>query len=432
MDYKYSNIEREMQVYGYDSMVKSHCRGCHGGCGVYIYIKDGKVVKIQGDPECPINHGTLCSKGLAAAQIAKRLGGDRFRLASKFAIVNEKAVWDAIIEEEVPHPVKMLIFISSNPILTRANSKEVDRALREVEFMAVCDFFLTPTAELADIVLPSATWLEMDYTGDFWKRHGWLLTRRKAIQVGECRSDHEILNDLAHRVGQGEFWWDDFEQGLDYILQTSGMTWKEMKDNHDRIRGPVEYYKYKINGFSTPSRKLELSSTVLEQMGYDPLPQFRETPEGHGNEELYKEYPYILITGPRQPGFFHTENRQIPWLRELHKDPIIEMHPDAAAKEGIGEGDWACIETARGTVRQRARITSGIDPRVVSAQHGWWFPEIKDGAHGWDVSNINVLIRNDYDNYDPAMCATHMRCLLCKIYPESKGESSHEAHCQDR
>ena len=52
-----------MEVYGYDSVVKSHCRMCHGGCGVLVYVKDGKIAKIAGDPECPINHGTLCSKG---------------------------------------------------------------------------------------------------------------------------------------------------------------------------------------------------------------------------------------------------------------------------------------------------------------------------------------------------------------------------------
>ncbi|MEE8541651.1 MAG: molybdopterin-dependent oxidoreductase [Desulfobacterales bacterium] len=138
-------------------------------------------------------------------QAAKRLGGERFRLAGNFAIINPKCVWDAILKKE-PYPVKMLFLISSNPVMTRANAKEVYRALEEVEFMAVADFFLTPTAELADIVLPAATWLEMDYIGDFWKRHGYLLPRRKVIQVGECRSDHDMLNDLAHRVGQEEYW----------------------------------------------------------------------------------------------------------------------------------------------------------------------------------------------------------------------------------
>ena len=63
--FTYSNVDREMEVYGYDSVTKSHCRMCHGGCGVLVYVKDGKVAKIAGDPDCPINHGTLCSKGLA-------------------------------------------------------------------------------------------------------------------------------------------------------------------------------------------------------------------------------------------------------------------------------------------------------------------------------------------------------------------------------
>src|SRR3990172_7101473 len=147
---------------------------------------------------------------LPDAQREKRLGGERFRLAGNFAIINPKCVWDAILEEK-PYPVKMLFFISSNPVLTRANAKEVYRALEKVEFMAVADFLITPTAELADIVLPAATWLEMDYIGDFWKRHGWLLTRRKVVQIGECCSDHEMLNALAHRVGQGEHLCDTFQ-----------------------------------------------------------------------------------------------------------------------------------------------------------------------------------------------------------------------------
>ena len=69
MPFTYSNVDLEMEVYGYDSVVKSHCRGCHGGCGVLVYVKDGKIAKIAGDPDCPINHGTLCSKGLASIQL---------------------------------------------------------------------------------------------------------------------------------------------------------------------------------------------------------------------------------------------------------------------------------------------------------------------------------------------------------------------------
>ena len=360
-------------------------------------------------------------KRLPKEQAAKRLGGDRFRLAGNFAIINPKCVWDAILEEK-PYPVKMLFFISSNPLLTRANASEVYRALEKVEFMVVSDFFMTPTAELADIVLPSATWLEMDYVGDFWKRHGYLLPRRKAIQVGECRSDHEMLNDLAHRVGQGDDWWDTFEGGLDYILEPMGITWQEFK-KMDYLKGETTYRKYKTKGFSTPTRKFELASTLLEKWGYDPLPQFREPPESPiSTPELTRDFPYILITGMRQPGFFHTANRQVPWLRELHPDPTVEIHPETAKKEGIENGDWVVIESPRGKVRQRAKLTPRIHPQVVGAQHAWWFPEKKEPEHGWKDSNINLLTDNAYEACDPAMGATSVRVLLCKIYPEKKGD----------
>jgi len=367
---------------------------------------------------------------LPPEQAAKRLGGDQFRLAGNFAIVNPKCVWDAVLTEE-PYPVKMLFFISSNPLMTRANAREVHAALEKVEFMAVADFFITPTAELADIVLPAATWLEMDYIGDFWKRHGRLLPRRKVIQVGECRSDHEMLNDLAHRVGQGEHWWDDFEQGLDWILEPSGITFQDFLKN-DCVRGEVRYRKHEERGFSTPTGKFELYSTKLEEWGYDPLPQFREPPEGPVNRpDLYAEFPYILITGARQPGFFHSENRQVPWLRELHPDPVVELHPDAAAREGIADGDWVVIESPRGAIRQRAKLTEGIDPRVVSAQHAWWFPERRDPGHGWDESNVNILIDNSFTNCDPAMGATAIRTLLCRVRPETEADRERLAHAAD-
>jgi anaerobic selenocysteine-containing dehydrogenase len=367
-----------------------------------------------------INVGHFGAHGmLSKEQFAKRLGGDRFRLASRFAILQPRCVWDAILEEK-PYPVKMLFLISSNPVMTRPNARDVYRALEKVEFMAVADFFMTPTAELADIVLPAATWLEMDYIGDFWKRHGYILPRRKVIQVGECRSDHEMLNDLAHRIGQGQYWWDNFEQALDYILHPMGLTWNDFK-KMNYIRGDMKYYKYKEKGFSTPTRKLELWSTILEKMGYDPLPQHREPPESPvSTPEVYKDYPYILITGVRQPGFFHSENRQIPWLRELHRDPIVEIHPDTAAREGIHEGDWVIIESRRGKVRQRAKLALGRDPRIVSAQHAWWHPEDRSPGHGWDQSNINILTEDALDGMDPAMGASNLKTALCRIYPENR------------
>ena len=131
--------------------------------------------------------------------------------------------------------------------------------------------------------------------------------------------------------------------------------------------------------------------------------------------DLAEEYPYILNSGLRTPTFFHSANRQIPWLREIRPDPIVEIHPETAVNHQIEEGDWVWIESPRGKARQRAKLNDGIDPRVIVAEHGWWFPENKDSGHGWEISNINLLTDNSYESMDPVMGATNLRVLLCNI-----------------
>jgi anaerobic selenocysteine-containing dehydrogenase len=106
----------------------------------------------------------------------------------------------------------------------------------------------------------------------------------------------------------------------------------------------------------------------------------------------------------------------IPLLREINPDPIVEIHPQAAEKHDIKDGDWVFIESPRGRIKQKAKLTTGIDPRVVAIQHGWWFPEIKTPDHGWNKSNSNIITDNDPKGYDVAMGATNLRVLMCRIY----------------
>ncbi|MFC2045512.1 molybdopterin-dependent oxidoreductase [Chloroflexota bacterium] len=353
---------------------------------------------------------------LTQEQKGKQLGGNTYKLAKTVALVTPKMVWDAILTGQ-PYPVKAVQLHGSNPVITRANAAEVYKALSQVEFMVVADFFLTPTAELADIVLPAATWLEMNYLGQFWWRNGYVLPRRKIVQIGECWQDHKIFNELGKKMGQQEFWFNTVEDALDNILEPSGLTWEQVKDK-PFIKGEMKYRKYEKEGFATPSGKFELYSNIMRRWGYDPLPVYREIPESPISQpEMNKKYPYILTAGARTPVFFHSEHRMIPWLREIHPDPIVEIHPQVAKKHGINDGDWVFIESPRGRVKQRAKITTGIDPRVIAAQHGWWFPEIKTPDHGWDRSNINILTDNDPGGYDVAMGSTNLRVLLCNIYP---------------
>ena len=351
-------------------------------------------------------------KRLPPEQRKKRLGGERFRLADSIGVINPKAVWEAILDEN-PYPVKGLFLISTNPLITRANARSVKAALEKVDFLVVADFFLTPTAREADIVLPSATWLEVDYVADFWKRHGLVMARQKAVQIGGCWSDYKILNELGKKVGDERDWWPTVKDALNYILSPSGLTWEEFCQR-GYLRGDQVFGKHLHNGFSTPTRKVELYSTRFDRFGYDPLPGYLEPAESpRATPELLKEYPYTLITGARIPYFFHSENRMVEPLRRRHPDPLVEINPHVAKEKGLTEGDWAEITSCRGSCKQRVKITEGVPDGIVAAQHGWWFPEEKD--LGWDRSNINLLTENDFEGCDQAMGSTNLRTLLCNI-----------------
>ncbi len=345
---------------------------------------------------------------------AKRLGGDRYKLGARVAFITPKVAWESILTGK-PYQLKAGLLVGTNPVITRANAREAYAALKKLEFLAVADFFLTPTAELADIFLPAATWLEQNHVADNWKRHGFVLARQKCVEIGECWQDHKIFMELGKRMGQE--WWDTVEDALDYLLEPTGLTWEQFKGK-GYLQGKMTYYKYKERGFSTPTKKVELYSTILEKWGYDPLPKYTELPESPvSRPDLLEEYPYILNAGLRIPTFFHSANRNIPWLREIRPDPLVEIHPETAKRHGIKEGDWVWIESPRGRAKERAKLNDGIDPRVIVAEHGWWYPEMKDPGHGWKISNINLLTDNAHATMDPAIGATNLRACLCKIYP---------------
>ena len=350
---------------------------------------------------------------LSPEQAAKRLGGDKYKLASRMYMITPKCAWDAVLTGK-PYPVKAGYLVGTNPVITRANAKEVYEALSKLEFLAITDYFLTPTAELADIFLPAGTWLEDNHVADNWKFHGYVLARQKAVEIGECWQNHKIFMELGKRLGQK--WWDTVEDALDWLLEPTGLNWEQFKEK-GYLKGEMKYYKHKERGFSTPTRKVELWSTVFEKWGADPLPGYAEIPESpYSRPDLAEKYPYILNTGLRIPTFFCSANRQAPWLREIRPDPFMELHPDTAAKHGISAGDWVWIESPRGRIKQRARLNSDIDSRVVTAEFGWWYPEIKDAGHGWDISNVNILTDNSHESMDPLMGTTNLRVLLCNVY----------------
>ena len=176
-------------------------------------------------------------------------------------------------------------------------------------------------------MLPAATWLEMDYIGDFWKRHGYILL--PAAQGGGGARVPKRPRDAQRSgppVGQGEHWWEDFEQGLDYILEPMGITFQDFK-KMDYLRGDLEYRKYEKKGFSTPTRKFELSSTLLEKWATTPCPSIASRPRApRARPSFMRNTPTSSSPACACRGFFHTENLGLPWLRDLHRDPVVEIH----------------------------------------------------------------------------------------------------------
>ena len=351
---------------------------------------------------------------LPEGQREKLLGGDKYKLGASINRLTPHVVWDAI-ETGDPYPVRALVVFASNQLMARENANRVHKALKKVEFFAAVDIFKTPTTELADLVLPAATWLENDNIADYWKVHGYVFPRLKVVEPrGEAWPDHVILNELGKKLGFRDEFWDTYEESLDFILEPAGLTWDEFK-KMPYLRNEPEFRKHEKRGFNSASGKLELHLTQYEEWGYDPLPDFVEPPESPAREEEFvSRYPVVLTTGHRVFNYFGSELRQSRYLRKGHPDPLIEMHPELAHAKGIEDGDWVWVETPRGRVKLRAKLFDGIDPRVVSAEFGWWFPEKGAPDYGWSESNINVLTM-DGPPLDPGMGATNLKGLMCNI-----------------
>jgi anaerobic selenocysteine-containing dehydrogenase len=354
---------------------------------------------------------------------------------------HEPSIWTAILDQK-PYPVRGLICGACNPLIAYPNTKRIYEALKSVnlELFIVAEQWMTPSAMLADYVFPITNWLEHPqmYTQTFQGSGSAVAIGQRVVQpMGERRSDFEFYRGLGVRLGQKKYWRPNLEKEWDYCLEPllDELNLKSAEEFAVKQRfwsPPTVEKRYeqidpdtgKPKGFATPTGKVELYSTILEKLGYDPLPDYKEPPETPVSQpEMARKYPFILITGARFRPMHHSEHRQIRSLRKLYPYPTAEINPDTARQLGIGEGDWVVIETARGKIKQKAKLTSRILPRMVECQHGWWFPEEigEDPVlFGTFESNVNVLTPDSEDFCDPATGAVTFGPLLCRIFPLKK------------
>jgi anaerobic selenocysteine-containing dehydrogenase len=301
-----------------------------------------------------------------------------------------------------PYPIKAL-FSAGLDVQFFANSNRMVESLKKLDFIAVTEYFKTPGMQLADVVLPIASWLERPILETTMGGHIRLI--EPAIEpVGESWSEWKIYSELAKRLGFGHQFWDgDFEKCVDYILEPSGITYNYLKQHPEGIQLESDKQHPEHSGFPTPSGKVEIASSVLAKHGIEPLPEYKEPPESPlSRPDLAKEYPLVLTSGARVLSYTHSQFRNVGRLRRLMPNPLVDINPIDAVSRNIRNGDVVVISSPRGSVQMKANVTETILAGVVSTPHHW--P---------DEANINLLVDDKY--LDPISGFPPFKSQLCQV-----------------
>ncbi|OUS28431.1 dehydrogenase [Gammaproteobacteria bacterium 45_16_T64] len=310
-----------------------------------------------------------------------------------------------------PYPVKAFISIANNSLMGYGNQTLIKEAMLNQDLNVCVDLFMTPTGNLCDYVLPGDTWLERPNLMDTYE---WSTMLQSSYALydppAECKNVYFFIKELAHRMGLAEhFPWGTVTDLFDYRLQPLGMSYQEFTDNYKMKFSEYKYYNYKKTGFATPSGKVELYSSVLEDLGFDPLPYYRNVPEPNA------EYPLKFFVGLREPQFFQSGQRHARVLRKGNRTPRTFVNPIDAKKFGLIEGEWATIETHVGKIHMEVLVRDDIPQGLIRVPHGWWLPEENDlGAF---EHNDGVIVPDSEEYLDREQGIPHLKGVPCKIYP---------------
>ncbi|MFQ5899698.1 MAG: molybdopterin-dependent oxidoreductase [Candidatus Methylomirabilia bacterium] len=316
-----------------------------------------------------------------------------------------------------PYPVRALYVSGVNIVCTYPGMQETIAALRSLDLLVAATDHMTPTAELADYVLPKTTVLEEEEVS--WEPGGpcLSLTQRVVLPHGEARTDFEIaigLRDKLRSKGLIDYDllpWRSHREFLEFQLKDTGIPLDDLRENGFYAIG-FGYEGYRAQGFPTPSGKIELASSLLEQAGYEPLPD--HVPPSYAVPD--PSYPLTLLTGIRTMTYHHSRFRNHDWARKIQADPELRVHPATAARHGVAEGGWVWVETPRGNsrVRLRARLTDTVPPDVVTTGMGWWYPEQPGFDHGALTVNVDAAIPYG-PPWDPITGSAEARNVACRI-----------------
>ena len=382
---------------------------------------------------------------LDEATLAKLAGIDKFPVLNWWQYWADANATYEQMQTHDPYPIVAGI-AQSGDFMNMANSLYNWESFKGLDFFVCIDFWHTPLSDRADLLLPCAHWLEINATRPSQGSSGGMGYNVQCVErPGEVEYDLNFDINLYKAMGvpfsaDPDNPWPTEAEYCDWYVQASGKTWKELTDDFQangwtdcKTMDPAYggtwgfYRRYQLGmlrpdmkpGMQTPTGKMELWNTTMEaffpENPDDILPNYAEAPLSRTERpELEEEYPLICNTGRRIPVYFHSEHRQLPWCREQWPVPRMEIHPSDAEKYGIEQGDWVWIENENGKIRQVADIYAGIEPGVINCEHQWWYPELNQSGHGFELSGVNCLVSRDLRDRHSA--TSYLRAYPVKIY----------------
>ncbi len=251
-------------------------------------------------------------------------------------------MWAAILEGKI----KGMYIVGENPVVSDPNSKEVEAALKKLDFLVVQDIFMTETAKLANIVLPAASFAEKE--GTFTNTERRVQRVRQGLDpLGDSRPDWKIICNLSEKMGM-PMNYDDPEEIMEEI---AGLV---------PIYGGIHYERLNKNSLQWPCLNWEHPGTpYLHKDRFTRGKGLFQPVEFTLSDELpNEEYPFLLSTGRV---LYHynsgTMTRKVKGLNSISPEVITEIHPLDAEKNGIADGSMVKITSRRGEIASRVRLT---------------------------------------------------------------------------
>ncbi len=289
---------------------------------------------------------------------------------------------DAILSGQ-PYQARGWFISRQNPVLSLPDRKRTLEALSKLDFIVVVDILMNDSSWFADVVLPEASYLER-----FDPLHvadSRIFIRQPVIEAqGEGRSALWIYKQLGERLGLGDYF--QYQDEQDYLRQQLAPLGLSLETL--RLKGYLEppiTREAKDIVFNTPSGKIEVYSPTLERAGFSPWPTWEEPPYPKADE-------FYLLTGKvGQHTQFATQNNAL--LHKYEDVPCLWIHPQAAEKRGIQNGDLVKVNSAVGQVLIQALVTEGIRPDCVYMTPG--YGHLSKGlriayGHGASDSDLHV------------------------------------------